>query len=64
MQWEDYLFERQHAVEWRTVTSRGLDERTQMHSMSDLLSTCESMSNQELTEDGATSNSSGTRLLA
>ena len=27
LQWEDYLFELQNAVEWRMVMSRGQDER-------------------------------------
>ena len=26
LQWEDYLFELQNAVEWRMVMSRGQDE--------------------------------------
>ena len=30
LQWEDYLFELQNAVEWRMVMSRGQDERSQM----------------------------------
>ena len=54
MQWEDYLFELQNAVEWRMLMSRGPDERAQMRSMSDLLSTCDGMSNRELIDDGAT----------
>ena len=33
LQWEDYLFELQNAVEWRKVVSRGQDERSQMHAM-------------------------------
>ena len=53
MQWEDYLFELQNAVEWRMLRSRGLDERTQSYSMSYLLSTCDGMSNRELIDDGA-----------
>ena len=53
MQWETYLFELQSAVVWRMVMSRGPDERTQMQSMSYLLSTCEGMSNRELIDDGA-----------
>ena len=53
MQWEDYLFELQSALEWRMVMSRGPDERTQMQPMSCLLSTCEGMSNRELIDDGA-----------
>ena len=28
LQWEDYLFEMQNAVEWRMVMSRGPDERS------------------------------------
>ena len=35
------------------VMSRGPDERTQMQSVSYLLSTCEGMSNRELIDDGA-----------
>ena len=53
LQWEDYLFEMQNAVEWRTVMSRGQDERSQMHAMSLLLSTCEGMTNRALIDDGA-----------
>ena len=34
-----------NAVEWRMVMSRGPDERTQMHAVSTLLSTCQGMSN-------------------
>ena len=34
LQWEDYLFEPQKAVEWRMVMSRGQDERSQMHAVS------------------------------
>ena len=34
LQWEDYLFELQNAVEWRMVMWRGQDERSQMHAMS------------------------------
>ena len=45
LQWEDYLFELQNAVEWRMVMSRGQDERSQMHAMSLLLNTCRSMTN-------------------
>ena len=52
LQWEDYLFEMQNAVEWRMVMSRGQDERTQMHAMSLLLSTCEVMTNRALIDDG------------
>ena len=57
LQLEDYLFKLQNNVEWRTVTSRGQDERSQMHAMSLLLSTCEGMTNRVLIDDGA-------RLLA
>ena len=53
MQWRDYFFEMQNAVEWRMVMSRGQDERSQMHAMSLLLNTCESMTNRALTDDGA-----------
>ena len=52
MQWEDYLFELQSAVEWR-VMALGSDERTLMHSMSYLLSTREGMSNRELIDSVA-----------
>ena len=45
LQWEDYLFELQKAVEWRMVMSRGQDERSQMHAMSLLLNTCDGMTN-------------------
>ena len=31
LQWEDYLFELQNAVELRMVMSRGQDERSQIH---------------------------------
>ena len=48
----DYLFEMQNAVEWRMVT-RGPDERSQMHAMSVLLSTCEGMSDRALIDEGA-----------
>ena len=51
--WEDYLFKLQNAVEWRMVMSRGQDERSQMHAMSVLLSTCEGMSDRALIDDGA-----------
>ena len=53
LQWEDYLFEMQNTVEWRMVMSRGQDERSQMHAMSLLLSTCEGMTNRALIDDGA-----------
>ena len=53
LQWEDYLFELQNAVEWRMVMSRGQDERSQTHAMSLLLSTCEGMTNRVLIDDGA-----------
>ena len=52
MQWEDYLFELQNAVEWRMVMSRGADERSQMHAMSMLLNTCESMTDRALIDTG------------
>ena len=39
LQWEDYFFELQNAVEWRMVMSRGQDGRSQMHAMSLLLNT-------------------------
>ena len=52
MQWEDYLFELQNAVEWRTVMSRGADERAQMHAMSMLLNTCEGMTDRALIDTG------------
>ena len=51
LQWEDYLFELQNAVEWRM--SRGPDERSQMHAMSILLNTCNGMTNRVLIDDGA-----------
>ena len=51
LQWEDYLFELQNAVEWRMVMSRGQDERSQMHAMSLLLNTCDGMTNRVLTDD-------------
>ena len=35
------------------VMSRGQDERSQMHAMSLLLSTCEGMTNRVLIDDGA-----------
>ena len=53
LQWEDYLFELQNAVEWRMVMSRGQDERSQMHAMSLLLNTCDDMTNGVLIDDGA-----------
>ena len=53
LQWEDYLFELQSAVEWRMVMSRGQDERSQMHAMSLLLNTCSGMTNRVLIDDGA-----------
>ena len=53
LQWEDYLFELQNAVEWRMVMSRGQDERSQMHAMSVLLNTCNGMTNRVLIDDGA-----------
>ena len=53
LQWEDYPFEMQNAVEWRMVMSRGPDERSQMHAMSVLLSTCEGMSDRALIDEGA-----------
>ena len=53
LQWEDYLFEMQNAVEWRMVMSRGQDERSLMHAVSLLLSTCEGMTNRALIDDGA-----------
>ena len=53
LQWEDYLFEMQNAVEWRMVMSRGQDERSQMHAVSLLHSTCEGMTNRALIHDGA-----------
>ena len=53
LQWEDYLFELQNAVEWRMVMSRGQDERSQMHATSLLLNTCSGMTNRVLIDDGA-----------
>ena len=53
MQWDDYFFELQNAVEWRMVRPRGQDEQSQMHAVSILLSTCEGMSNRVLTDEGA-----------
>ena len=51
LQWDDYLFELQNAVEWRMVMSRGQDERSQMHAMSLLLNTCSGMRNRVLIDD-------------
>ena len=48
MQWEDYLFELQNAVEWRMVMSRGPGERSPMHAMSIMLNTCSGMTNKVL----------------
>ena len=42
----------QNAVEWRNVMSRGQDERSQMHAMSLLLSTCEGITKRALIDDG------------
>ena len=53
MQWEDYLFELQSAVEWRMVMALGSDERAEMHSMSYLLSTHDGTSDRELIDDVA-----------
>ena len=53
LQWEDYLFELQTAVEWRLVMSRGQDDRSQMHAISLLLNTCSGMTNRVLIDDGA-----------
>ena len=53
LQWEDYLFELQNAVEWRMVMSRGQDERSQMHAMSLLLNPCSGMTNRVPIDDGA-----------
>ena len=61
LQWEDYLFEMQNAVEWRMVMSRGQDERSQMHAMSLLLSTREGMTNRALIDDGAKVDTAGGR---
>ena len=52
LQWEDYLFELQNAVEWRMVMSRGHDERSQMHALSLLLNTCSGMTIRVLIDDG------------
>ena len=53
LQWEDYLFELQNAVEWRMVMSRGQDERSQLHAVSLLLNTCSGITNIVLIDDGA-----------
>ena len=53
LQWEDYLFELQNAVEWRMVMSRGQEERSQMHAMSLWLNTCSGMTNRVFIDDGA-----------
>ena len=53
LQWEDYLFELQNAVEWHMVMSRGQDERSQVPAMSLLLNTCSGMTNRVLIDDGA-----------
>ena len=53
LHWEDYLFEMRNAVEWRMVMLRGQDERSQMHALSLLLSTCEGMTNRAVIDDGA-----------
>ena len=53
LQWENYLFELQNAVEWLMVMSRGQDERSQMHAMSVLLNMCSGMSNRVLIDNGA-----------
>ena len=53
LQWEDYLFELQNAVDWRMVMLRGQEERSQMHAMSLLLNTCDGMTNRVLIDDGA-----------
>ena len=52
MQWRDYLFELQNAVEWRMVMSRGADERAQKHAMSMLLNTCEGITDRTLIVTG------------
>ena len=59
LQWEDYLFEMQNAVEWRMVMSKGQDERSQKHAMSLLLSTCEGMTNRALIDEGAKVDTAG-----
>ena len=51
LQWENYLFELQNAVERRMVMSRGQDERSQMHAMGLLLNTCNGMTNRVLIDD-------------
>ena len=53
LQWEDYLFELQNAVEWRMVMSRGQNGRSQMHAVSLLLNKCSGMTNRVLIDDGA-----------
>ena len=53
LQWEDNLFEMQNAVGWRMVMSRGQDERSQVHAVSLLLSTCDGMTNRVLIDEGA-----------
>ena len=53
LQWEDYFFELQNAVERRMVMSRGQDERSQMHATRVLLNTCSGMTNRVLIADGA-----------
>ena len=53
LQWEDYLFELQNAVEWRMVMSRGQDERSQMRAMNVFLNTCSGMTHRVLIDDGA-----------
>ena len=52
LQWEDYVFELQNAVEWRMVMSRGQDEQSQMQAKSLLLSTREGMSDRLLVGEG------------
>ena len=53
LQWEDYPFELQNAVEWRMVMSRGQDEGSRMHAMILFLNKCEGMTNRVLIDDGA-----------
>ena len=53
VQWEDFLFELQNAVEWRVVMTRGQDKRSQMHAMSLLLNTCSGMTNRVIIDDAA-----------
>ena len=53
MQWVDSLFELQNVVEWRMVMSRCPEERSQVHAMSVLPSTCEGMSDRLLIDEGA-----------